>query len=200
MFGELTLCDEVMEAELQCATVHFLSQAINSPLDPSSAMFSSLLTALVLATAAATSPVFLGSAGDFVILTKSGISTVPASIITGDIGVSPIAATFMTGFSLTADSSGTYSQSTQITGNAYAADYFPPTPSKMTTAISDMETAYVDAAGRPTSDGAKINFNSGLITGETLRAGVYKWGSDVYFSSHLPRGHGHRPLHLPVHR
>jgi hypothetical protein len=148
-------------------------------------MFSSLLTALVLATEAATSPVFLGSASNFVILTKSGISTVPASIITGDIGVSPAAASFMTGFSQTADSSGTYSQSAQITGKAYAADYFPPTPSMMTTAISDMETAYVDAAGRPISDGANINIKAGLITGETFRAGLYKWGSDVSFSSDI---------------
>ena len=173
-----------MEATLQCATVHFFSQAINKTLYPSIAMFSSLLSALVLATAAATSPVLLGSAGNFVILTKSGISTT-GSDITGDIGVSPIAANAMTGFSLIADSSGTYSKSAQITGNAYASDYVSPTPSMMTTAISDMQTAYTDAAGRSISDGANSNIKAGVIAGETFRAGVYNWGSDVYFSSDI---------------
>ena len=36
------------------------------------------------------------SAEDYVILAKSGISTVPDSVITGDIAVSPIAAEAMT--------------------------------------------------------------------------------------------------------
>jgi hypothetical protein len=38
-------------------------------------------------------PVFLGAAGGYVILAKTGISTVPTSDITSDIAVSPIAAT-----------------------------------------------------------------------------------------------------------
>jgi hypothetical protein len=38
----------------------------------------------------------LGSADGFAILAKSGVSTVPASAITGDIGVSPAAGTFLT--------------------------------------------------------------------------------------------------------
>jgi hypothetical protein len=46
----------------------------------------------------------LRSAENYVILAKSGISTVPISAITGNIGVSPAAATFITGFSLIADS------------------------------------------------------------------------------------------------
>ena len=37
-----------------------------------------------------TSPVHLGSAGSFVILTKTGITDVPTSSITGNIGTSPI--------------------------------------------------------------------------------------------------------------
>jgi hypothetical protein len=164
------------------------------------AAFKCILAALVLATATAHDdpapavplipavstayPVPLGTAGDFVILTKSGISTVPTSDITGDIGVSPIAATAMTGFSLAADSSNTFSTSTQIMGKAYAADYAPPTPSKMTKAINDMETAYTDAAGR-ISDESNRNIKSGLISGMTFTAGVYKWDSDVMFSSDI---------------
>jgi len=43
--------------------------------------------------AASTLAVNLGTAGNFVMLAKSGISTVPTSAITGDLGVSPAAAT-----------------------------------------------------------------------------------------------------------
>jgi hypothetical protein len=57
----------------------------------------------------------LGSAGDFSILCKAGISTVPSSVIVGNIGVSPIAATAMTGFSLTADPGNEFSTSPQVT-------------------------------------------------------------------------------------
>jgi hypothetical protein len=132
-----------------------------------------LLAALVLATLTALAvaqSVDLGSAEKFAILTKTGISTVPASVILGDIGVSPIAATAMTGFSLIMNPSGTFSASTQVTGKCYAADYASPTPSKMTTAIGDMETAYTDAAGRAISDNANLNVKAGLIAGETFTA------------------------------
>jgi hypothetical protein len=37
--------------------------------------------------------VLLGTANNYAILAKTGITTVPASVITGDIAVSPIAAT-----------------------------------------------------------------------------------------------------------
>jgi hypothetical protein len=119
-------------------------------------------------------PVKLGTAGNFVILAKSGISTVPASVITGDIGVSPIAATAITGFSLIADSTNVFSTSSQVTGKVYAADYAPPTPSKMTTAVSDMELAFTDAAGRAAS---VTELGAGNIGGKTLAPGVYKWST-----------------------
>jgi hypothetical protein len=38
-------------------------------------------------------PIDLGTAGDFVIVTKSGVTTTGATHITGDVGTSPIAAT-----------------------------------------------------------------------------------------------------------
>jgi hypothetical protein len=93
-------------------------------------------------------PVNLGSAGNFVILGKTGISTVPPSNITGDMGVSPITATAITGFALSMDPSTTFSTSAQVTGKIYAADYGLPTPGNMTTTILDMQAAYSDAAGR----------------------------------------------------
>ena len=123
-----------------------------------------------------TSPVNLGTAGNFVILSKSGISTVPPAAITGDIGVSPIAATAITGFSLIADSTNVFSTSSQVTGNVYAADYVSPTPSNMTTAVSDMEIAFTDAAGRAP---AFIELGAGNIGGMTLLPGVYKWSTPL---------------------
>jgi uncharacterized protein YjdB len=122
----------------------------------------------------------LGMAGDFVILSKTGISSVPNSVITGDIGVSPIADTAITGFSLTLDATNQFSLSDQVNGKVYAATYASPTPSNLTTAISDMETAYTDAAGRA------VNFTelySGDLSGKTLVPGVYKWGTGVLINS-----------------
>ena len=126
-------------------------------------------------------PVLLRTAGDFVILAKSGIDTVPTSAVTGDIGVSPIDSTAITGFSLIMDSSNTFATSSQLTGKAYAADYISPTPTKMTTAVSDMETAYTDAAGRATPD--FIELGAGEIGGLTLVPGLYKWGTDVLITT-----------------
>jgi hypothetical protein len=94
----------------------------------------------------------LGTAGNYVILAKAGISTVATSSVTGDLGVSPTAASYITGFSLTEDATNTFSTSTQVTGRVFAADYQPPTPANLTTAVGDMESAFTDAAGaRPTS-------------------------------------------------
>jgi hypothetical protein len=70
----------------------------------------------------------LGTAKDYAILAESGISTVPTSAVTGNLGISPAAATFITGFSLIADSTNVFSTSPQVTGKVYAADYAVPTP------------------------------------------------------------------------
>lgn len=130
---------------------------------------------------AAQAPVNLGTAGSFAILAKSGISTVPPSAITGDIGVSPIDSTGLTGFSLTMDSSGQFSTTPQVTGKVYASDYAVPTPSNLTTAIGDMETAYTNAAGRSLPDFTELG--AGQIGGLTLVPGLYKWGTDVLIST-----------------
>ena len=129
---------------------------------------------------AAQGPVDLGSASNFVILAKSGISTTGTTSIVGDIGVSPIAATAITGFGLILDSSNQFSTSdplSLVTGKVYAADYADPTPAYMTTAVSDMETAYTDAAGRTLPDATELG--AGNIGGLTLVPGLYKWSSCV---------------------
>jgi hypothetical protein len=64
----------------------------------------------------------------------------------GNVGLSPAAGTFLTGFSLTPFT--TFSSSTQVTGQLFAANYNSPTPSTLTTAIADMHTAFNDGFGR----------------------------------------------------
>jgi hypothetical protein len=126
----------------------------------------------------------LGSAKEFVILAKAGISTVAKSSITGDIGVSPIAATAITGFGLTADSGNEFSTSTQIVGGAYAADYAVPTPETLTTAVSDMEMAYSDASARSSDDDDRtISKDDGEIGGMTLHPGVYTFQGNIGINS-----------------
>lgn len=129
------------------------------------------------------SPVTLGTAGNFAILAKSGISNVPNSSVTGDIGVSPIAQTAITGFSVSADATNTFSRSTQVIGKIYAADFAPPTPAYMTTAVGDMEVAYIDAAARTLPDFTERG--AGEIGGLTLVPGLYKWGTGVSISTHV---------------
>jgi hypothetical protein len=135
----------------------------------------------------------LGLAGGYAILAKSGISTVPTSSITGDIGVSPIDATAMTGFSLTLHSGGQHSTSTQFTGKAFAASYGMDIASKLTTAVSNMEAAYTDAAGRTKGVGARLNLGGGTLGGvfggpgdaTRLTTGVYTFGTDVTIDSSI---------------
>jgi hypothetical protein len=132
------------------------------------------------ARAAGPAPVNLGTAGTFVILAKSGISSVPSSRVTGNIGVSPIAATAITGFSLVLDATRTFSIANQVVGSAFAANYASPTPSRLTTAVRNMETAYTNAAGRVTPNFTELG--AGNIGGRVLVPGLYKWGTGVLIS------------------
>jgi hypothetical protein len=75
------------------------------------------------------------------------------------------------------DSSNTFSTSALVTGNVYAANYDSPTPTMLTTAVSDMETAYTDAAGRTNPDHTELG--AGDITSMTLAPGLYKWGTGL---------------------
>ena len=150
--------------------------------------FSSIVTMGVLlscstafaATPIVTAPVNLSTAGNFVILAASGISSVPKTTITGHVGVSPISATAITGFSLIMDATNVFSTSTEVTGKVYASDYAGTTPSNLTTAVSDMRTAYIDAAGRAAN---YTELYTGDLSGQTLTPGVYKWGTGVSINS-----------------
>lgn len=112
-------------------------------------------------------PVNLGIAGDFAILSKTGITDVYKSTITGDVGSSPI-----TGAAILV-------RCTEVVGTIYTVDAAGPLPcsvtnaTKLTTAIGDMQTAYTDAAGRTNPD--FLNLGAGNIGGKTLTPGLYKW-------------------------
>ncbi len=114
--------------------------------------------------------VSLRQAGGFVILSKSGISDVPSSAVTGNIGTSPI-----TGAAI-------HLTCAEVTGLIYTVDAAGPAcritnASKLTTAVSDMQTAYNDAAGRQNPN--FLNVGAGNIGGLTLRPGLHKWTSAV---------------------
>ncbi len=137
----------------------------------------------IIAFAAGPAAVNLGTAGNFVVLAKSGISTTGTTSIAGDIGVSPASATYITGFGLTMDSSNVFSTSSLVTGKVYAADYAVPSPTTMTTAISDMQTAYVDAAGRTLPTATELG--AGNIGGMTLAPGLYKWSTGLIIPANV---------------
>jgi hypothetical protein len=117
----------------------------------------------------------LGTAGDYVVLAMSAISNAPISAITGNLGLSPAAASYITGFSMTR--AGTKWTSAQVTGALFAADNDPPTPTNLGVAVGDMTAAYTDAAGRPPPN--VLNDGAGAIGGLILAPGLYKWTSSV---------------------
>ncbi|MHB1147161.1 MAG: ice-binding family protein [Lutibacter sp.] len=117
----------------------------------------------------------LGTSGNYVILAKTSIANTPTSAIEGDLGISPSATSFITGFGLTAATG--YATSPQISGRIYAADMVAPTSSNLTLAVENMITAYNDAAGRPSPNFTELG--TGNIGGKTLVPGLYKWTSSV---------------------
>jgi hypothetical protein len=123
----------------------------------------------------------LGTAGNYVILAKTAINNNPTSAITGDLGLSPAATSYITGLALT-NATG-FATSAQVTGMVYAADMASPTSSNLTTAVNNMNTAYNDAAGRPSPDFSELG--TGNIGGRTLTPGLYKWSSAVTIPTNI---------------
>jgi hypothetical protein len=119
----------------------------------------------------------LGLAGDFVILSKSGITDVYPSVIRGNVGSSPI-----TGAAILL-------QCIEVAGTIYSVDAAGPLPCRvingrmLTTAVLNMQTAYTNAAGRSNPD--YLNLGAGNIGGKTLKSGLYKWTSAVVIPTDL---------------
>ncbi|KAJ7802337.1 hypothetical protein B0H14DRAFT_3884637 [Mycena olivaceomarginata] len=136
-----------------------------------------LVAALRCATAAGPAPVLLGTAANFAVLAKTGVSTVPASAISGNVGVSPATSSSLTGFSLIQDASKQFWTSTQVNGHLMGATDALPTPGLLTLAVLDMQTAYTDASNRPLPN--FLELKAGLIGGSILVPGLYKWTTGV---------------------
>jgi hypothetical protein len=113
----------------------------------------------------------LGLAGEFAILSQSGITDVYPSTITGDVGSSPI-----TGAAILVTCK-------EVAGTIYSVNAAGPLPcvvtnaSRLTTAVADMGAAYIDAAGRSNPD--YLELGAGNIGGFTLTPGLYKWTSPL---------------------
>jgi Ice-binding-like len=126
------------------------------------------------AVASVRAPVNLGTAGSFAVLTKAGVTNVPTSTISGDVGASPI-----TGAAIRVTCP-------EVAGTIYSVNAAGPAckvtnPTFLTTAVGDMEAAYTDAAGRTVPD--VVNLGAGEIGGRTISPGLYKWGTNVSIST-----------------
>jgi hypothetical protein len=123
-------------------------------------------------------PVPLGAAGPFAILTKSGITDVFPSAINGNVGASPItgAAIHLTCAEM-------------MTGKIYSVDAAGPLPCRVTAptlltkAVSDMQIAYTNAAGRKNPNFTDLG--GGKIGGKTLVPGLYKWHTGVSIATNV---------------
>jgi hypothetical protein len=118
----------------------------------------------------------LGVAGNFVILSQTGITDVYKSAVTGNIGSSPI-----TGAAILL-------KCDEVKGSIYSVDAAGPAckitnASMLTTAIGSMQTAYTDAAGRTNPN--FLNLGAGNIGGKTLTAGLYKFTSAVVIPTNI---------------
>jgi hypothetical protein len=155
-----------------------------------------LLSAAALINAATAVDVDLGSAGNYAILASSGITNVPKSAVTGNMGISPGKAADITAFDLVLDkNSGEFSKSpqvfpvpdTDIPGNVYAADYHPTTKKMLKKAVKEMKEAYTHIA-KLDADADKdepLEPKGGEIGGETLTPGTYTFEVDINISSEV---------------
>ena len=138
----------------------------------------------------------LGTAANYVILDEATVTFTPTATttttptITGNIGVSPAAASSLTGFALALDPAKCFSTSTRVTGKLYAADYSSvngcatatsDTATILTTAVGDKNTAYTAAAGMALAGGGLITAcpGAGAFGGLTVAPGVYKCAVSV---------------------
>ncbi|MDF1639730.1 ice-binding family protein [Thalassolituus oleivorans] len=133
--------------------------------------------------AAGPAPVNLLTAGNYVILTKTGITNVPTSAITGDIGATPITAASMDNVTCTEITGTIYGADQAYTGSGDISCFAGTAPDNtlVATAVLDMGTAYNDAANRTTPDFTELH--AGNISGKTLVPGLYKWGTNVLINT-----------------
>ena len=130
----------------------------------------------------------LGSAANYVILAKTAANNTAISTVTGNVGVSPAARGYSTGWAKITEPTDTYCTSAQVVapGKLYAADNVGgTTTADLTAAVGDMEIAYNAAVAKPAGVGPNLNLGGGTLTDQTLTAGVYTWGSNVTIPTDL---------------
>jgi hypothetical protein len=184
-----------------------LNNFTNSVLYVVSATDASTATYTVTVTTAPPNPTApsLGEAGRFVLMASSTITGGAASIISnGDIGITPAARSFITGFTL----SGTGGEFTQLTGQtwagmasssyapndanpgfasaplAYAAPHtaYPTTAAMLTQASTDLGVAVTFLNNDP-NPSAPTQICPIELGGQTLTRGVYKVASNVQITT-----------------
>ncbi|MCR4327096.1 MAG: ice-binding family protein [Nanoarchaeota archaeon] len=111
-------------------------------------------------------PVFLGEAEGFAVISKAAISSVPTSVITGNVGISPAAGTFITGLTCAEVNGTTYGPVGEGGGDMGAC--IDVSTAYMDTVIGNMETAFTNATAR-----ALDVTLGGSIGSLTLTPGVY---------------------------
>jgi hypothetical protein len=137
----------------------------------------------ISALAAGPAPVDLLSAGNFRILSQTGITNTGShtSAITGDIGSSPITAAAMNTVFCSEIIGTIYGVDAAYIGSGSQVCFAgnPPLANKtlVDNAVLDMGIAYTDAAGRTLPTATELG--AGNIGGMTLAPGLYKWSTDV---------------------
>jgi outer membrane autotransporter protein len=151
-------------------------------------MFPSLALALAMMflhqNASAQTEVELGTAGGFSVLAGSGISNTGPTTIIGNVGLSPTTGAAITGF-----------PPALVTGTVYTVNAFGPAgsinnPGLLTIANNDLNTAYLDAAGRTPNVTFVPIYDLG---GQTLVGGVYKAPSSLGITGTLTLNAGGNP-------
>lgn len=136
----------------------------------------------------------LGTAGNFRILAKTGVSDGNPSIssIVGNVGVSPAAGSSITGISCTNVTGNIYDVDGTYTGgyNSNIACLLAGPGANKTTvdnAVSDMGTAYTNASApaTPAGVGPALNVGGGTLNGQTFVPGTYTWGTNVTITGNI---------------
>ena len=126
-------------------------------------------------------PVTKGTAANFRILAQSAISDIPLSAITGEVGLSPAAGTFITGLTCAEVNGGAGTPVHEASAGGPAPCSFIDSAA-LTTAIGDKNTALTDANGRA----ADYNeLGAGIIGGLNLGPAKYKWTTGIQIPSTL---------------
>jgi Ice-binding-like len=128
------------------------------------------------------------STNNFVILTETGITNTGShtSVITGNIGSSPITAAAMNNVFCSEITGTIFGVDAAYVGSGSQICFMgnPPPANKtlVDNAVADMVTAYNDAAGR-TVPAPITELGAGDISGKTLVPGLYKWSSGVVINT-----------------